>query len=249
MGLWITRYIMFGKQKSLNTKYLSKRVTEWRTSRWEAAWLKSRKVVAFSLLVSLWSVSDLREGLGTWDGAGKVVGQRAQMEKLLTPLPFLGTLHCFLSMVGNFLTPFLEAKSITLGGDCGHCLASLNWRESTTHEEVFIQHLPPVLSYFCKKQLGSKEWPLPGYCQINAHTVSNAVSPESHPSGWQSLAELPKKRTKTSAVYWPPRAKLCLSQSQAWPGHPGVTQEAQLFCGSHLATVPPLVLSTEFSYY
>lgn len=71
-------------------------------------------------------MSDLCEGLGTRDVAGKAVGQRAQMEKLLTPLPFLGSLPCFLSIVGNFLTPFLEAKSTTLGGDCGHCLASLN---------------------------------------------------------------------------------------------------------------------------
>lgn len=36
----------------------------------------------------------------------------------------LGSLHCFLPIVGNLIS-FLKAKYTTLG-NCGHCLTSLN---------------------------------------------------------------------------------------------------------------------------
>lgn len=46
------------------------------------------------------------------------------------------------------------------------------------------------VSYFCCKQLSTKERPFSGYGEINAHAVCGAVPPERHPSCRQSLTKL-----------------------------------------------------------
>jgi hypothetical protein len=59
----------------------------------------------------------------------------------------------------------------------GKCVQMCPWG---VHYESSVL---PILSYFCKEQLGAKERPLPGYCQVNSNAVSRTVSPEGHPFG------------------------------------------------------------------